>query len=107
MNENATAGPDAQSVLCRVFLVDDHAVFRSGVRAELANEPGLHVVGEADTVADSITAITRLRPDVVLLDVHMPAGGGDPFSGREQEAPRRNSVRLDDDDVDVPSFMKR
>ncbi|OBC04677.1 DNA-binding response regulator [Gordonia sp. 852002-50816_SCH5313054-c] len=76
MNENATAGPDAQSVLCRVFLVDDHAVFRSGVRAELANEPGLHVVGEAGTVADSITAITRLRPDVVLLDVHMPAGGG-------------------------------
>ncbi|GAC48674.1 response regulator [Gordonia aichiensis] len=76
MTENTTAGPDVQGRSCRVFLVDDHAVFRSGVRAELADEPGLHVVGEAGTVADSVSAITRLRPDVVLLDVHMPSGGG-------------------------------
>ncbi|GAC69873.1 LuxR C-terminal-related transcriptional regulator [Gordonia soli] len=60
----------------RVFLVDDHGVFRSGVRAELAREDGLEIVGEAGTVAESIAGITSVRPDVVLLDVHMPAGGG-------------------------------
>ena len=58
----------------RVFLVDDHAMFRAGVRSEL----GAHVdvVGEASTVASAISAIAAQHPDVVLLDVHMPDGGG-------------------------------
>src|SRR5690242_1991810 len=58
----------------RVFLVDDHAMFRAGVRAEL----GVHVdvVGEASTVSQAVTAIGAVVPDVVLLDVHMPDGGG-------------------------------
>jgi DNA-binding NarL/FixJ family response regulator len=63
-------------VSIRVFLVDDHAVFRSGVRAELSRESDMEVVGEAGTVSDAITEITTVRPDVVLLDVHMPDGGG-------------------------------
>jgi DNA-binding NarL/FixJ family response regulator len=58
----------------RVFLVDDHAMFRAGVRAELG--AFVEVVGEAGTVADAIASITALHPDVVLLDVHMPDGGG-------------------------------
>jgi DNA-binding NarL/FixJ family response regulator len=49
-------------------------MFRSGVRAELGNR--VDVVAEAGTVADAIAAITGARPDVVLLDVHMPDGGG-------------------------------
>jgi DNA-binding NarL/FixJ family response regulator len=57
-----------------VFLVDDHAMFRSGVRAELG--ASLELVGEAGTVADAITGIRAARPSVVLLDVHMPDGGG-------------------------------
>ncbi|RPA12182.1 response regulator transcription factor [Gordonia sp. OPL2] len=61
---------------CTIFLVDDHAVFRSGVRAELASEDGLRVVGEAGTVPEAVDGILTMRPDVVLLDVHMPAGGG-------------------------------
>lgn len=61
---------------CRIFLVDDHAVFRSGVRAELGGENGLDVVGEAGAVAEAVAGIVSSRPDVVLLDVHMPAGGG-------------------------------
>jgi DNA-binding NarL/FixJ family response regulator len=58
----------------KVFLVDDHGMFRAGVRAEL----GAHVdvVGEAATVAQAITMIGATSPDVVLLDVHMPDGGG-------------------------------
>ncbi|MBD8506475.1 response regulator transcription factor [Hoyosella sp. G463] len=60
----------------RVFLVDDHAVFRSGVRAELATQPDIEIVGEAGTVADAVRGINTTRPDVVLLDVHMPDGGG-------------------------------
>jgi DNA-binding NarL/FixJ family response regulator len=58
----------------RVFLVDDHAMFRAGVRAEL----GVHVdvIGEASGVAEAVQKITALEPDVVLLDVHMPNGGG-------------------------------
>ncbi|NLG45970.1 response regulator transcription factor [Gordonia sp. (in: high G+C Gram-positive bacteria)] len=60
----------------RVFLVDDHGVFRSGVRAELAGAEGLDVIGDAGTVPESIAGIVEMRPDVVLLDVHMPGGGG-------------------------------
>ena len=60
----------------KVFLVDDHSVFRSGVRAELSAAPGIEIVGDAGTVADAVTGIGDTQPDVVLLDVHMPDGGG-------------------------------
>jgi DNA-binding NarL/FixJ family response regulator len=58
----------------RVFLVDDHAMFRAGVRAELGAY--VDVIGEAGTVAEAINAIAAHQPDVVLLDVHLPDGGG-------------------------------
>jgi DNA-binding NarL/FixJ family response regulator len=60
--------------LPRVFLVDDHAMFRSGVRSELAGH--VDVIGEAADVAPAIAAISQAVPDVVLLDVHLPGGGG-------------------------------
>jgi DNA-binding NarL/FixJ family response regulator len=62
----------------RVFLVDDHSMFRSGVRAELATavEPGVEIVGEAGSVAEAVAGIRHIQPEVVLLDVHMPEGGG-------------------------------
>ena len=61
----------------RVFLVDDHALFRSGVRAELDRSiPDVTVVGEAGSVDEAVAAIRHVKPDVVLLDVHMPDGGG-------------------------------
>jgi DNA-binding NarL/FixJ family response regulator len=59
----------------RVVLVDDHAMFRAGVRAELGSR--VEIVGEAGTVASAVDVITRTDPDVVLLDVHMPDGGGE------------------------------
>ncbi len=58
----------------RVVIVDDHRMFRTGVRAELG--PEVEVVGEAEDVATAISVIERSRPDVVLLDVHLPGGGG-------------------------------
>ena len=57
-----------------VVVVDDHALFRAGVRAELGRRAA--VVGEAGSVAEGIELIVLLRPQVVLLDVHMPDGGG-------------------------------
>ena len=58
----------------RVFVVDDHALIRSGIRAELGD--AVDVVGEADEVEAAVELILERRPDVVLLDVHMPGGGG-------------------------------
>jgi DNA-binding NarL/FixJ family response regulator len=59
----------------RVVIVDDHDLFRSGVRAELGAR--VDVVGEAGSVGEAIEVITACGPDVVLLDVHMPDGGGE------------------------------
>jgi DNA-binding NarL/FixJ family response regulator len=58
----------------RVVIVDDHGLFRSGVRSELGDE--VEVVGEAEDVQPAITVISERVPDVVLLDVHLPGGGG-------------------------------
>ncbi|HEX3394303.1 MAG TPA: response regulator transcription factor [Acidimicrobiales bacterium] len=58
----------------RIFLVDDHHLFRSGVRGELGG--AVDVVGEASEVAPAVEMIIERRPDVVLLDVHLPGGGG-------------------------------
>jgi DNA-binding NarL/FixJ family response regulator len=58
----------------RVLLVDDHHLFRSGLRAELGNQ--FEIVGEADDVDTAVTEIGRTQPDVVVLDVHLPGGGG-------------------------------
>jgi DNA-binding NarL/FixJ family response regulator len=58
----------------RIFLVEDHAVFRAGVRAELGD--AVDVVGEADEAGAATELIGERLPDVVLLDVHLPGGGG-------------------------------
>lgn len=58
----------------RIVLVDDHRLFRSGVRAELGHS--VEVVGEAADVESAVAVVQASRPDVVLLDVHLPGGGG-------------------------------
>lgn len=60
--------------MTRVVLVDDHSIFRSGLRADLA--PTLEVVGEAADVDSAVRLVAETRPEVVLLDVHLPGGAG-------------------------------
>jgi DNA-binding NarL/FixJ family response regulator len=59
----------------RVVLVDDHELFRAGVRGELG--ASVEIVGEAGSVTEAVPLIHELDPDVVLLDVHLPDGGGE------------------------------
>ncbi|AOY70267.1 response regulator transcription factor [Arthrobacter sp. TES] len=74
---NSPAQPGARSV--RVVIVDDHTIFRSGLKADL--DERMDVVGEAGTVEQAIAVIAETRPEVVLLDVHLPGGLGG--GGRE------------------------
>ena len=74
----------------RVVLVDDHALFRTGVRGALSDD--VDVVGEAGEVADAVRTVEELEPDVVLLDVHMPGGGGVEVIRRVSES--RPTVRF-------------
>jgi DNA-binding NarL/FixJ family response regulator len=74
----------------RVVLVDDHELFRAGVRNELAGL--VDIVGEAGSVADAAPLIRELDPDVVLLDVHLPDGGGEGVIA--SVAPERPGVKF-------------
>jgi DNA-binding NarL/FixJ family response regulator len=70
----------------RVVLVDDHELFRAGVRGQLGD--AVEIVGEAGSVAEAVPMIRELDPDVVLLDVHLPDGGGEAvIAGVSQERP--------------------
>ncbi|WP_342004624.1 response regulator transcription factor [Corynebacterium bovis] len=97
-----------------VFIVDDHAMFRTGVRAELDDRAGTTVVGDAGTVADAVAGVTATRPDVVLLDVHMPDGGGgavllrclDAARARGQEPPRFLGLSVSDAAEDVIALIR-
>jgi DNA-binding NarL/FixJ family response regulator len=90
-----------------VLIVDDHQLFRSGVRAEL--EPLLEIAGEADGVESAGEAIARLAPDVVLLDVHMPDGGGVEVIRRAAQAssvPVFLALSVSDDPGDVIAVVR-
>src|SRR3954462_13424593 len=68
---------DSQREPVKVFLVAEHALFRAGVRTELDSiTDEVRVVGEAGSVAEAVAGIARTKPQVVLLNVHMPDGGG-------------------------------
>jgi DNA-binding NarL/FixJ family response regulator len=91
----------------RVLVVDDHAIFRSGLRTELAGH--VDVVGEADSVATAIELARATRPDVILLDVHMPDGGGLAALraiAREQPAVRFLALSVSDAPKDVIELVR-
>ena len=81
---------EAEPGSIRVFLVDDHRLFLSGVRSELGRE--FAIVGEASDPLSAVDGILATAPDVVLLDVHMPDGGGRAVI--EAVAPSRPAVRF-------------
>jgi two-component system response regulator NreC len=76
----------------RVLLADDHAILRSGLRMLLSAQPDIDVVGEAEDSAEALRQACRLGPDVLLLDLTMPKGGGLPLL--EQLHQRCPSVRV-------------
>ncbi len=101
-----TASPQTGPDKFRVFLVDDHAVFRAGVRAELGREADMEVVGEAGGVAEAIAGINALRPQVVLLDVHMPDGGGVAVLKRIDSGPVCLALSVSDAAEDVIAVIR-
>ncbi len=66
----------ADKTKTRIVLADDHAVVRQGLRLVIAAEPDLEVTGEAASAVEAIERVGALKPDVLLLDVSMPGGGG-------------------------------
>ena len=83
----------------RVVIVDDHGLFRDGVRSRIGGE--VEIVGEAGTVDEAVEVIERERPDVVLLDVHMPGGGGLEVVNRVTTDARFLALSVSDAPVDV------
>jgi DNA-binding NarL/FixJ family response regulator len=91
----------------RVLLVDDHQLFRAGVRSEL--ERLVDIAGDAATVDAAVRAIAELRPDVVLLDVHMPDGGGVEVIRRataDSDPPRFLALSVSDAAEDVIAVIR-
>jgi len=94
-----TGGPSL-----RVLVADDHPLFRQGLRGALEPVPGIELVGEAATGADAVRAAAELRPDVVLMDLRMPDGGGIEATRRIRDASPGTRVLVltmheDDDSV--------
>ena len=78
----------------RVVLVDDHSVVRAGLRHVLDADPSVLVVGEAATAADAVQRVATLKPDLVILDVSMPAASGLAVIGRLREVSAETRVLM-------------
>jgi DNA-binding NarL/FixJ family response regulator len=87
-----------------VVIVDDHQLFRAGVRAEL--DGLVDVLGDAATVEDAVRMIAELEPDVVLLDVHMPGGGGLEVIRQAAPAQRFLALSVSDAPEDVIAIVR-
>jgi DNA-binding NarL/FixJ family response regulator len=93
--------------MTRVLIVDDHELFRAGVRGQL--EPAVDVVGEAAGVDEAVRLIQDTAPDVVLLDVHMPDGGGVEVlqrASRLESVPRFLALSASDAAEDVIAVIR-
>jgi DNA-binding NarL/FixJ family response regulator len=89
--------------MIKVLLVDDHALFRSGVRTEL--EGRVELVGEAASVAEAVEQANLLAPDVVLLDVHLPDGSGAEVIG-QATGPKYLALSVSDAPDDVIAVIR-
>src|SRR5439155_2474091 len=88
--ERGKADAEEDEVRRRIVLDDDHELFRAGVRNELSD--AAEIVGEAGSVSDAVPLIRELDPEVVLLDVHLPDGGGEAVIAAV--APERPGVKF-------------
>jgi DNA-binding NarL/FixJ family response regulator len=66
----------AAAAVRRVFVVDDHPMIRDGLAAQIANEPGMELCGEAEDVAEAITRVAETEPDLVIVDISLKSGSG-------------------------------
>jgi DNA-binding NarL/FixJ family response regulator len=96
------------SARTRVVIVDDHRLFRAGVRAELGER--VELLGDAGTVEEAVRLIAATRPEVVLVDVHMPDGGGGEVIRRccegRADAPRFLALSVSDAAEDVIAVIR-
>lgn len=70
------SGEEREDSSVRVLIVDDHPLFREGLRAALESAEGIAVVAEAERVGEVAAAVARSRPDVVVMDLSLPDGSG-------------------------------
>lgn len=102
------AGAEERADRATVLIVDDHAIFRAGVKTEL--EQGVEVLGEASNVHEALLLIEKLKPEVVLLDVHMPDGGGVEVirrtAGAGGHSPRFLALSVSDAPEDVVQIVR-
>jgi two-component system, NarL family, nitrate/nitrite response regulator NarL len=93
----------------RLLVVDDHTLFRRGLLALLAAEPGLRVAGEAADAAEAVRKAAELQPDVILLDNHLPGATGiQSLAGLKEAAPRARIVLLtvSEDEQDLQAALR-
>jgi DNA-binding NarL/FixJ family response regulator len=93
----------------RVVVVDDHPVYRNGVADALGDEPDIEVVGTAADGESAVTTVAELRPDVVLMDLRMPGGGGLPATASIAQSHPDTAVvvlTMSDDDDSVFAALR-
>ncbi|MBI4493840.1 MAG: response regulator transcription factor [Chloroflexi bacterium] len=88
----------------RIVLADDHGVLRAGLRALLAGQPDLQVIGEAETAEAVVQLVRELRPDLALVDVRMPGGGLEATRRMRQELPDLAILILSQ--YDDPAYLR-
>ena len=93
----------------RVVLADDHPIYREGVARTLADAGGIEVVGQAADGEAAVALVAQLRPDLVLLDISMPKGGGLPALARISQMdgpPRVAMLTASEEDDDLMQAMR-
>ena len=96
-SDRRRGGPDRRGPAqkTKILIVDDHALFRVGIRSVLEREPDFEIVGEADDLRSALDAALETSPDIILMDLSLPAPGGIEATGRiKRELPSAGIILL-------------